>query len=1119
MPGLPYSVALTLLRAAPDPRVRPGLLRDLKAAARVRSPHFATPLDVIDEDGAFGIATELVRGRPLVSVSPLREVALLDAGLALARAFTHLHTSTSELVARRPLHGCLRPTSLLLDEHGRLVITDLGLQRLSAGAAAGYLLDDEGDDPRQDLFSIGSVLYALVVEAPPFGASSVQATRVEERLADPSFLAPLDVALPGLAEVVRRCLHRRAEDRFATTSDLTSALTSLAPEVHGGRPLLALGRPLQSSPSVTASNRSADPRQARPTAAPRPAVVRAEWLDSSVQRLRAGSRFLFVDGPSGGGRSAFVAELARRLTKDHPSGVRWADVSQCATAEDLVCCVADTLACEPDPTGRAARLGRILARRGKCLLVLDGGELLLHVAPAVISGWLAAAPELTIVCTGTTPPPGVERVHLAPLTPPDAEALWVSGRGHRPEDDPADVRRINELVEGRLLAIELLARCPDLAPAVVVRRLRDRLGLLPADEPDRGLRAALDVVSDTLPPWARATIAQLGSFSGAFGVAQSAGVVDLSAWPESSFPPAAVLLLEERRLLYRDRPRDPGGDVLVPPRPVRWRMHDAVRRWATARTTHLDLELTRLRHRLSHAELGHADVQRVLRTGVPGWRRTDLTAELGDLEAAVRSAIGDEDGTVAARCYRALLAVAGEHLPAARQWEVGRGVSELDLTDAERVAVEEGVSVAAAALGRHAEHLSRHQNALVAAADANDREAEILLALGWDPSELSSALRQARRLGDPVLVARIAVRLGEVTAPTGRPGEARQLFEEALSWADRGPDPETAARAAHQLGRLLTDNRDPEAAIASLGTAIAAWHQLGEPARGAPVEADLGGLLLDVGRPDSSLRHLVSAATAFRIEGNAAAEAAALTRLGEVSHWCGRFDGALRHLDDAQRLQRRAEDRDGLARTLGVLGLVHTETGRLRDARDMFEEALALGTTRHRSELELGRLGVSLAEGKAELARETLLRCLGDGRASNDPQLTGRSLWLLGRASFREGHPDTARTQLEGAVTQLSGRALGWRSLAELDLANVLDAQGEGTVALDVLERTIASVQAAGFVPAFALALCTRARLHLRNARAADAAADVREARSAAKGFQLGARAPLARALQALEHA
>jgi tetratricopeptide (TPR) repeat protein len=1122
--GLATPVAVTLLRTAPDPRTRTGLVRDLRRASRLRSPHFATPVDVLDQpahgapEGTFGVVTELVRGRPLVSVSPLRGTSLLDAAATLARAFTHLH-ATADAGGGPLVHGALRPSSILLDEHGRLVVTDLGLRLVSGAAAQGFVPDDERGDPRADLFSLGAVIYALATESPPFGTgpeSAAAIERVEARLREPEFLQPVDAAVRGLGEVVRRCLHDQASERFASTADLAAALEALYGNATDGRSLAALARPLGATPAPSQSGRLSDPRSVAQVAHPAAATARAARIEAAVQRLRGGARFLFVDGPTGSGRSAFVAEVVRRLARELPGGVRWVDAARCQTGDDLASAVCDAAGATPDPTGGLQRAGRLLARRGRMALVLDGVDALGGGLAATVHGWIAVAPELVVVCTGSTPPPGTERVALEPLGRDDAAATWVAARGFRPEDDPVELQALTELLEGRVLALEVLARCPEPpSVAAAVRRVRDRLGLSPADEPDRALRAALDVAAAALPDWARAALHQVAVFEGAFSVAQVAGAVELSPWPEAPFAVLPVTLLVERGFLTRDRQRDPAGEHLVPPRTQRWRVHDAVRAWTSARASSLDLELTRLRHRALQSELGHGDVERVVGSGAAHWRRADLLAEQWDLVAALERATEDDDGPQAARLLVALDVVAGDHLPAARMWELAREVCDLPLEGGDRVAAEPIAARAAERIGRVAEGSRRRQVALVAAAECGDTGAELRLVDADDPSVVASALRQARR-GEPRLLGRLALRYGTLLDP-GHRTDTRSVLEEAVRAAERGQDPATAARAGHRLGLLLADQRDGDAATERFHVAIAAWHHLGEPHRAAHVEADLGAVSLDLGRPDAALRHLVSAATASRLDGELGREAAVVARMGEVSAWCGRFDGALRHLDDAQRLQRRTDDVAGLARTLGLLGLVHTDTGRLRDARDAFDEALALGETRWRAELQLGRLGVAMAEGKADRARETLLQCLADGRAAGDPVLTGRSLALLGRASFREGHPDTARTQLEGAVQQLSGRALGWWALAELELANVLDAQGEGRVALDLLERAIAGVQAAGFVPTFALALCARARLHLRNGRTAEAAPDIAEARAATRSYQLGARAPLARALESLK--
>lgn len=1107
-PALSGPFALTLLRSPPE--TRDAALRDLRAAARVRSPHFVVPLDLVEDDGSVGIVSELVRGRPIAAVSPLRATSLLDLGNTLARALAHLHAAR-DLTGRGVVHGALRPSSLLLDEHGRLVITDLGTRRLAPSVSAGFAPEgEEGDDPRQDLFAAGALLWALVTEGSPLRRADGTPVSAGALHRDRAACALVDAAVPGLSDVLLRCLHPVAEDRFVGAGDLGEALSALYPAAEEGRSLGALGRPLAHTPSPSASGRAADPRTAgpRPAAAP---VARAAFLEAAGNRIRSGSRFLFVDGPAGSGRTTFLGELVKRLGREHPGGHRWVDAAGCRSTEDLVCAVLEVAGAEPDPTGDPARVGRILARRGKTLLVLDGVDGIGAPLPALVHGWLQAAPEVVVLCGGTGAPTGVERVHLDPLADSDAAALWGHWRGFRPEDEGASVDELAALIDGRTLALRLLARCPEPVP-VLAKRLRDRLALLGPLEVDPGVRGALDLVMQGLSEASRAGLAQLSVFEGAFGLSQAAAVLDLSAWPGGPLAGTVLAELVDRGLVSPQRPREHGD--LAAGRSPRWRVPEAVRGWALDRASVLDLELTRLRHRACVAELGHDDVERAACGGFPGWRPQDLLPEQWDAWAALERALDDEDGGQAALLLRAASVTGGDHLPAARIWRSGREVCELELSPVDRTWAESLAGLAAGRIGRAPEQESRHQAALVAAAEAAAAEPDDWVDALTDPSEVAALLREARR-GEPRRRGRAAVRYAELLPPD-HPSETRHVLEEALRAADRGQDPRTSARAAHQLGLLLARMRDADAAVTQLLVGAAAWHQVGEGGRAARIEADLGGLYLDTGRPDAALRHLVVAATAFRMDGALPDEAGVTSRMGEVSYWCGRFDGALHHLDDALRLQRRADDREGLARTLGLLGLVHTETGRLTDARDAFEEALALPATPDRASLLLGRLMVTMAEGKSPGAREVLAECLHDGRARSDGVLEGRALWLLGRASFREGHPDAARGQLESAVALLNGRTLGWRALAELDLANVLDAQGEGRVALDILERTLAAVQSAGFQPTLALALCARARLHLRNGRVTEAQPDVAEARRVAKAFTLGTRAPLTRALASL---
>jgi Tol biopolymer transport system component len=103
-------------------------------------------------------------------------------------------------------------------------------------------------DPRSDLFAVGLLLYELALGEPFFDQTTVTTVvasllDIEERITVPSRLDTLEECIPGLPAVVRRCLRRDPDERYADARELRHALETLqldlGPSRHSLREYLA----------------------------------------------------------------------------------------------------------------------------------------------------------------------------------------------------------------------------------------------------------------------------------------------------------------------------------------------------------------------------------------------------------------------------------------------------------------------------------------------------------------------------------------------------------------------------------------------------------------------------------------------------------------------------------------------------------------------------------------------------------------------------------------------------------------------------------------------------------------------------------------------------------------
>lgn len=206
---------------AHDPVALARFLREARAAAAVNS-RFVVSIHAVEggDDGPF-LVMEYVRGMSLQQrlnrEGRLPAAEIVRIGLAIASGLAAAHE-------RGVLHRDIKPGNVLLAEDGEVKIADFGLARAvgdegltSVEVLAGtpeYLAPEqiaaEHVDQRADLFSLGSVLYAMCTGLAPFAGPTVMAAVHRVAEAEPRPIRELNPEIPDwLVRLVQR-LHAKA---------------------------------------------------------------------------------------------------------------------------------------------------------------------------------------------------------------------------------------------------------------------------------------------------------------------------------------------------------------------------------------------------------------------------------------------------------------------------------------------------------------------------------------------------------------------------------------------------------------------------------------------------------------------------------------------------------------------------------------------------------------------------------------------------------------------------------------------------------------------------------------------------------------------------------------------
>jgi hypothetical protein len=229
------AVALKWLTTTHPPLVR-RFEREIAVLARLRHPSLVRHLDDGAHEGRRFLVMEYVEGLDLrLYAKKLRTRPLVERyarartiGRALAEGLEHLHAA--ELV-----HRDLKPSNVLVEESGRVVLTDLGVVKdlqEAEGTAVGLMIGTvayaapeqiAGDrvDPRADLYGLGATLYYLLTLQRPFDGRDRQP---DDRPLPPSHFDP---SLPAdLEAIILRLMEPEPSARYPDARAVVQALTA-----------------------------------------------------------------------------------------------------------------------------------------------------------------------------------------------------------------------------------------------------------------------------------------------------------------------------------------------------------------------------------------------------------------------------------------------------------------------------------------------------------------------------------------------------------------------------------------------------------------------------------------------------------------------------------------------------------------------------------------------------------------------------------------------------------------------------------------------------------------------------------------------------------------------------
>jgi beta-lactam-binding protein with PASTA domain/predicted Ser/Thr protein kinase len=234
-------IAIKILNAkhASDKQFVERFRREASSAAGLSHPNIVQIYDRGNAEGTYYIAMEVIEGRTLkelvIERGPSPILVAVNYGRQILAALRFAHRNGV-------VHRDIKPHNVLVDDEGRVKVTDFGIARAGASemtevgsiiGTAQYLSPEQARgapvDDRSDLYSVGVLLYELLTGVAPYNGDTPVEIAMKHLSAVPEPPSTKRPEIPPeLDAVVLRALAKDPDDRYQSAAEMDADLSAIS---------------------------------------------------------------------------------------------------------------------------------------------------------------------------------------------------------------------------------------------------------------------------------------------------------------------------------------------------------------------------------------------------------------------------------------------------------------------------------------------------------------------------------------------------------------------------------------------------------------------------------------------------------------------------------------------------------------------------------------------------------------------------------------------------------------------------------------------------------------------------------------------------------------------------